>query len=255
MSDAFPRRPRHDGCKGQCPRPLEDNCPAACPRPLEKPHLDTPRTRHRPSLVLAHNSGALLSPQGLPRLVCGLHVFMTRHLLPWTTRVPRTHRWRPLPLVWLYLGQVTKALEAVRGHLSLCHMTRQLPALQEASQHPSQMSGLQTTGKSASALPAGQGADSRHASHSPGVSVSSRPVRHWARGPWQAGPLRPPSLCTVHTSASLPLPLWRRTPSGLPAAATCVLALLPSFVTSRHWGPLLSPPLLSKARARDSAHV
>lgn len=54
--------PGTTAAKDSVPDPSRTTVLLRVPDLWKKPHPDTPRTRHRPSLVLAHNSGALLSP-------------------------------------------------------------------------------------------------------------------------------------------------------------------------------------------------
>lgn len=139
-------------------------------------------------------------------------------------------------------------------------MARQPPALQEASRLASQAPGLQAAGNPlCSPSPAGGRLPTRFPQ--PGRERVLEACPPLGTGPWQQG------LCGLPPSAALPLTVssetghfgrpttatveMRRSPSVLPAAATCAAVL--RDVTAP--GPLASPPLLSKARARDGAHV
>lgn len=93
-----PAGPRRDGCKGRCPRPTRTT--ALRVPGLRKSHATPgarhPCTQHGPAPTTRCPAATLALPASF---------FMTRHLLPWATCVPRTHRWRPPARVRLYLGQ------------------------------------------------------------------------------------------------------------------------------------------------------
>lgn len=91
-----PAGPRRDGCKGRCPCPTRTT--ALRVPGLRKSHA--PPVPGTPAPSTAPTTRCPAATLALPA-----SFFMTRHLLPWATCVPRTHRWRPPARVRLYLGQ------------------------------------------------------------------------------------------------------------------------------------------------------